>query len=48
MRAFLKSMDERIWLSVVNCWFALGAMVNNVVTPTSIENLSKAKLDSCN
>ncbi|XP_022862101.1 uncharacterized protein LOC111382383 [Olea europaea var. sylvestris] len=48
MRAFLKSMDERIWLNVVDDWSAPSTTVDNDVTPSPIENWSKAELDKCN
>ncbi|XP_022866694.1 uncharacterized protein LOC111386456 [Olea europaea var. sylvestris] len=48
MRAFLKAMDDRVWLSVVNGWIAPSTTVKNVVKPTPIENWTKIELDNCN
>ncbi|XP_022883529.1 uncharacterized protein LOC111400347 [Olea europaea var. sylvestris] len=48
MRAFLKSLDERVWQIVVNGWSVPSTTIDGVVTPTPIENWSRAQLDSYN
>ena len=36
MKAFLKALDERIWISVQNGWAPPTTTVAGVVTPTDI------------
>ncbi|CAI9786815.1 unnamed protein product [Fraxinus pennsylvanica] len=48
MRAFLKSLDEHIWFSVVNGWIVPNSTVNNEVIPTLIANWTRVNSDECN
>ncbi|XP_022846252.1 uncharacterized protein LOC111368991 [Olea europaea var. sylvestris] len=48
MKAFFKSMDERVWQSIVNGWSVPNTTVDGVFTPTLVENWSRAQLDRCN
>ena len=48
MRAFLKSIDECIWLSVVNGWATPSSTVNNEVISPTVANWTRANLNECN
>ncbi|XP_022888893.1 uncharacterized protein LOC111404292 [Olea europaea var. sylvestris] len=48
MRAFLKSLDERVWQIVVNGWSTPNITIDGIITFTPIVNWSRAPLDSCN
>ncbi|XP_022897765.1 uncharacterized protein LOC111411473 [Olea europaea var. sylvestris] len=43
MRAFLKSLDERVWQIMVNGWSAPSTTIDGVVTLTPVENWNKKK-----
>lgn len=48
MRVFLRSLDERAWVSVQNGWKPHSTTVSGVVTPTDISLWSKDELVECN
>lgn len=48
MRVFLKSMDERIWISIENGWTVPSTSIADVVIPTDIFTLTKDDLAECN
>lgn len=47
MRAFLKSIDEEVWVSVLKDLTALSTCVVGLVTPTKVSTWSKNNLDEC-
>lgn len=48
MRAFLKSIDERVWASVVSGWRHPTIVENGETRPKPIEIWTKAELDLAN
>ncbi|KAG2695044.1 hypothetical protein I3760_08G172500 [Carya illinoinensis] len=47
MRAFLKSVDERVWASVTNGWKQPVVVIEGVQTTKCVENYSRDEVNGC-
>ncbi|KAF5458930.1 hypothetical protein F2P56_022923 [Juglans regia] len=47
MRAFLKSVDERVWVSITKGWRELVVIIEGVQTPKSVDNYSRDEISEC-
>lgn len=48
MKAFLKSMDERVWVSIDEGWTISSTSIASVVTPIDISTWIMDDLAKCN
>ena len=48
MRAFLKSIDERVWVSLIRGWKEPVTIVDGVEVLTDVDNYSKDELSEIN
>lgn len=48
IRAFIKSMDKLVWVSVQNGWTNQTTIIDGVVILIAIANWSRTNLNECN
>ena len=47
MRAFLKSIDERVWQAVVKGWKPPTIVTDDKITPKDVSDWDKVEYDNC-
>ncbi|XP_041003861.1 uncharacterized protein LOC121249203 [Juglans microcarpa x Juglans regia] len=47
MRAFLKSVDERVWVSITKGWREPVTIIEGVQTPKGVDNYSREEISEC-